>query len=468
MRAAGQGPGGTGSADDDRARFDEALDFVTAGRGAGTLRRLAYPVYVTILIGLTYGFTFTRSVFVTSDPQWVSAHLLNPTAGGVFALLLALAVAFVHRSCRRSGAVVPPVAWTDQVLTSSIDRALALRPWWHLTLAAATTAGALLGVLLGGSLWASAVTGPLALPVAGLVGGGVGALLAHVALWGQAQRRRPVRPAQALRMLPIEELRTQAAAGEHLIGALLAGDVRGGQLELAAPIRRGRALQLRPGRPVGAVVRRDALGLRRDPFTWVRGGVLAVLGGAATAWACLEPGAPPILSALGLVLLHFGTTSHGEGLRMNADHAGSPALFGLGRPSAALAHTILPAGLTFAAWVVVAALLAVAAGATTLEAAVALAVAGLAVTLTTAATAWMATFRPPPGLALLMPGAGPQLLVLRLVTPAALAFLVGVLLPQAARGEPVDLARAAVAVAVTGMWGALRGRSALRRTPDEV
>ncbi|GAB98051.1 hypothetical protein KILIM_096_00160, partial [Kineosphaera limosa NBRC 100340] len=238
---------------DDRPRFDDALEVATDGAGAGTLRRLAYPVYVTILVALTYGFTFTRFVFVASNPEWVAAHLMTGAAAGVLAVLVALAAGFVWRASRQRGAVVPPVAWTDQVLGSSIDRAVAVRPWWHLTLAGTTTGGGLLGVMLGGSLWASQVTGPLALPVAGVVGGLIGALLAHTALWGQVGRAVPIRTAAALRLLRVEELRTQAATGDHFIGALLAGDVRAGQLEVAPPIRRRRSWRLRPGRPVAGI-----------------------------------------------------------------------------------------------------------------------------------------------------------------------------------------------------------------------
>lgn len=448
---------------DDRPRFDDALEVATDGAGAGTLRRLAYPVYVTILVALTYGFTFTRFVFVASNPEWVAAHLMTGSAAAVLALLVALAAGFVWRASRQRGAVVPPVAWTDQVLGSSIDRAVAVRPWWHLTLAGTTTGGGLLGVMLGGSLWASQVTGPLALPVAGVVGGLIGALLAHTALWGQVGRAVPIRTAAALRLLRVEELRTQAATGDHFIGALLAGDVRAGQLEVAPPIRRGRSWRLRPGRPVAGIVRRDLLGLRRDPFSWARAALLTVIGATLATWAALEPGAPPILAALGLVLAHFGAAAASEGLRMSADHAGSPPLFGLSRRAAALAHTITPAALTLAAWLVAGAAVAAGVGADPARAAVFVLALGLTGTLTTTATTWTGAFRPPASLALLMPGSGPQLLALRLVTPAALAFVVGILLPAAATsGTAPELARAAAALALALLWATIRLHNATR------
>ncbi len=454
----------------DRERFEEALDLATGGQGAGTLRQLAYPVYVTILIGLTYGFTVTRFVFVASDPAWVAAHLLTPPAAGVLALLVALTAVSVRRLGGRSGAVVPPIAWTDQVLTSSLDRAVALTPWWHLVLAAATTGGGLLGVLLGGSLWASTVTGPVALPVSGLIGAAIGALLAGAGLSGQAGLTRPARPASALRRLRVEDLRAQAATGELLIGSLLAGNVRATQLELAAPPRRGRAARLRPGRPVSTVLRRDLLGLRRDPFSVVRGLVLVGVGSALVAWTAVEPGAPPILAAVGMVLCHIGIGAWVEGLRMSADHVGSPTLYGLWPGRAAIAHTLVPAALVALTWAVVAGPVALAASAGA-SAAATLLVVGAVVTVSSVATTWTSVFRPPPSEALLMPGSGPQTLVLRMLTPALLAFVVGILLPGAVGVGGLtgvggvagaDVARLGAALGVLVAWSSLRLRNATR------
>ncbi len=121
---------------DDRARLAGALDIVTDGQGAGTLRRLAYPLYVAVILLATYGLTVAQAVFVASNPGWIRAHLLTPGAVALGAALLAIAAGLIWRGSRRRGAVVPPIAWTDQVLTSPIDRATALQPWWHLTLAA--------------------------------------------------------------------------------------------------------------------------------------------------------------------------------------------------------------------------------------------------------------------------------------------------------------------------------------------
>ena len=46
---------------DDRARLAGALDIVTDGQGAGTLRRLAYPLYVAVILLATYGFTVAQA-----------------------------------------------------------------------------------------------------------------------------------------------------------------------------------------------------------------------------------------------------------------------------------------------------------------------------------------------------------------------------------------------------------------------
>ncbi|MEP7162083.1 MAG: hypothetical protein ABI746_13440 [Dermatophilaceae bacterium] len=449
----------------DRERFAEALDIVTGGRGAGTLRRLAYPVYVTIMIGMTYGFTIARALFVASNPAWIRDHLFAPTAVVIGAAMLPVVAALVWRASRHRGAVVPPIAWTDQVLVSSIDRATAVRPWWHLTLAATTTGGGLTGALLGGSLWASTVTGPLALPAAAALGAVLGALLGHVALWGQARASRPYLPFQVLRRLRIDDLRAQAATGDHLIGALLAGDARAGQLEFTSPTGRGRALTLHAAGPVMTVIRRDMLGQRRDPFTFWRAAILSLLGAGSTVWAITEPATPAILACVGVLLMHIGTGAWSEGLRMSADQLGTPVLSGLTPRRQAQAHSIVPTASTLLAWIVASVVIvpqlsvadSLTATLTTLLAA------GVYATVTTITTTWLATYRAPASVAVFVPSVGPVALLLRLAIPGVIAFIAGALLPSAAQRHeivmPIFLLGAALIWASTRMTNATTRRA---------
>ena len=450
----------------DRDRFNEALDIVTGGQGAGTLRRLAYPVYVTIMMGMTYGFTIARALFVSSNPAWIRDHLFAPTAVGIGAAMLPVVAALVWRASRHRGAVVPPIAWTDQVLVSSIDRATAVRPWWHLTLAAAITGGGLIGALLGGSLWASTVTGPLALPAAAALGAVMGALLVHVALWGQARASRPGLPSQVLRRLRIDDLRAQAATGDHLIGALLAGDVRAGQLELTSPSARGRALTLRAAGPVRTVIRRDILGQRRDPFAFWRGAILSLLGAGSTVWAITEPATPAILAGVGVLLMYLGTGAWSDGLRVSVDQLGTPVLSGLTPVRQAQAHSIVPVASTLLAWILASVLIvpqlsvaeALPATLTTLVGA------GVYTTVTTITTIWLATYRAPASAAVFFPSVGPVVLLLRLAIPGIIAFVAGALLPSAAQGHeivwPIILLGAAL------IWAGTRMTNATTRRPE--
>lgn len=462
---------------DDRARLAGALDIVTDGQGAGTLRRLAYPLYVAVILLATYGFTVAQAVFVASNPGWIRAHLLTPGAVALGAALLAIAAGLIWRGSRRRGAVVPPIAWTDQVLTSPIDRATALQPWWHLTLAASVSGGAVVGVLLGASLWVSTVTGGLAVPVAAAVGAVVGVVPALASLWGQAGQLRPAPPAQVLRRLRIEDLRAQASTSDQLLGSLLAGDVRGSQLELSQPSSRGRHLTLRSGGPVVTVVRRDILGQRRDPFAFWRGTILAALGACGTAWTVIEPATPPILAGLGVLLVYAGASAWSEGLRMCADQFGAPALLGLSPRRRAVAHSILPGAAVLVAWVLACGLIVLTSGSPdsgSLESgsgsgswwssAGLLLGSGAYVTAAAMATVWLAAFRPPADMSVFMPGSGPTMMLLRLCTPGLVAFVAGTLLPGAIRDQA--LTWPAVVLAGALAWALSRGTTAATRRPD--
>lgn len=467
----------------DRELLADARYVVTGGRGASTARSLAYPLYVALIVGVTYGFTAARFLFVTNDPAWVRAHLLTPGAALLATAAMIGATQLVWTSSRRRGAAVPPLPWIDHVLASAIDRAAGVRPWWRLTLGGAATGLGLAGLLLGASLWASGVTGPVAAIRGTVLGALAGSLLAYAALLGQSGTCRPGSPARACRELRIEDLRAHAATSDRLVGALLAGDPRAEQVELANPPDRGRQTPLRAAGPAPTVLRRDILGQRRDPVTFWRGVALGLAGWAATAWTLVEPAAPPILAGAGLLLVHSSTSAWAEGLRMSADQLGAPGLFGLSPTRRALAHSLFPAAATLAAALVTGLAVvgwsggigALAASPLSSGAAagpgggdpatwVVLVVTAGYGTLMALATTWLAAYRPPASIAILLPGSGPWLLLARLVGPGLVAFAGGLGLPGAARGHGVSGPLVVLTVAVG--WAVARMREASQRRPD--
>jgi hypothetical protein len=90
------------------------------------------------------------------------------------------------------------------------------------------------------------------------------------------------------------------------------------------------------------MVRRDVLGLRRQPSGFVAGLGLTLLGGAIVAWGAVEPAAPGVAVTVGLLPLYLGFGAWAEGLRMQADNIGTPSLIGMTALTEAAAHLVVP------------------------------------------------------------------------------------------------------------------------------
>ncbi len=333
---------------DDLERLDDARHVL--GEGSHAIRQSLYAVYVTVLLGLTYGLTVARALFLTAEPGRLRDELVSwPVALSVLAAVV-LGVAVAHRAGRSRGPVVPPMPWIDLVAASPLDRALTLRRWWGVALTGALTGGVVLGGVLGGGLWIAHVGGPAWL--AGGVGTGLVAAVLVLASWlaGQTslspgQATPTTTPRKALRRLTIDDLRRQAARSTRLGGAVLLADVRALRLELSAPVTRGRSLRLRSGRPTVVVARRDLLGLRRMPGGLVSGAALTALGGAVVGWASSDTTVPPLFPCLGLAACYLGYGAWAEGLRLQGDNAGTPPLIGLDTRHEARAHLVVPTAL---------------------------------------------------------------------------------------------------------------------------
>jgi hypothetical protein len=166
-----------------------------------------------------------------------------------------------------------------------------------------------------------------------------------------------------VRRLGIHDLRTQSARSNRMVGGVQAGDLRAVRLEAARPVTRGRTRRLRHRGPVMTLVARDVLGLRRAPGAAVVGVVLS----AAAAWALgatlSTDAVPPLVAFVAALVSHVGFGGLSEGLRLEADTMGTPALFGSPPVRAAATHLLVPGALHLSVTTVVGCVAAVVAGA---------------------------------------------------------------------------------------------------------
>jgi hypothetical protein len=425
----------------DRERLADTQHVLHGPDGSGAVQRVLYAVYVGTIVAFTYGFTVARAVLIESDPSWVRGTLVSPAAAGVTLAVGILLVGVVHAAGRRRGPAVPPLPWVDQVVAGPLDRAVTLREWWVVSATLVVAVTAVVGSVLGGSLWAAHATGPAGLVSGVLAGILLGGVLALAWLAGQVAPPRwaragspPVgawaRPARALRLLSLDGLRAQSVRSSHLGGAVLAGDLRAARLEVATPVRRGRHLRLRSHGPVGTVAARDVLGLRRQPGLAVFGTVLVAPGAAAVTWALCEPQVPPVLAVVAVAALYLGTGIWAEGMRLLGDTMGTPRLSGLDTRTEATAHAVVPGAALLGALLVVGLVVRAAVPGAPGPVVVVLWSLGLAALVT--GTAVVSAFRGRPPTPAFSPRAGPVLLIAWYGRPVAWAALAGGLLTSAA------------------------------------
>ena len=362
------GPGETSEADslpddpaaptyrevDDDAWLGQA-DWIVGGERARKARRQGlYAGYVVALLAASYGFPVVQAVFRTSDREVLRSQLLSPAAWLIAVASMTAVLLATWWAGRFRGPVVPPLPWIDLVVAAPVDRALALRRWWRWAMLGCVFVGGVAGLTLGGGLAFAGVTSVFAVLAGVVLGVGLGIVTARVWLWAQVRAwpgpdRGPgllLRTDDALRELHAESLRAHSANTTTLAGSALAGNLRSARLALARPVRHARATRLRPGRPFAVVVRRDLLGMRRQPGAFLAGLGLTLLGGSVVVWGAVEPAAPGAAVTMGLVPLYFGFGAWAEGLRMQADNIGTPALLGLGALTEACAHLVVPVALT--------------------------------------------------------------------------------------------------------------------------
>lgn len=386
-------PASSAAVGSDRERLADTVHVLHGPAGSPARKEVAYAAYVAfILIGL-YGFPVLRALVIAGDRGGMADALRSPWTVVAGVVLVAVVALVAREAGRVRGPVVAPVPWVDLVVASSVDRWAALRPWFGYALFAVLAGGALTGVLVAASLWGAGVA-PAWVVAPGLALGLV-AGLAIGASWlvGQSRlsprlptsrgkgtfsgaggrRDRPLSARSAwwtreVRRLGIADLRIQAARSGRLVGGVQAGDLRSVRLEAARPVTRGRAHRLRHRGPVLTLVARDALGLRRAPAS----AVVGLLVTAASAWALgatlASDAVPPLVAFVAALCSHVGFSALSEGLRLEADTMGTPALFGSPPVRAAATHLLVPGGLHLVVTTVVGCLAATLLGGTAGEA----------------------------------------------------------------------------------------------------
>jgi len=336
----------------DRERLAQAREVIHGGEADRSASNAVYAAYVAVIASLVYGVPASRAFFIFVDPGWLSRHLTGVQGVLVIGAVVLGLVLLAYRVGSIRGPVVPDLPYLDHVASSALDRAVVLRRWWRLSLLGCLLGGLLTGAVVGTGMVVAKVASPLALVPSVLGGLLLGLAVAGAWLWGQVRSwptgsRGPStvqREGRSLRALHHVGLRTQSARAVTVGGAVLAGDLRAARLDVAAPSTRLRHSRLRAHGPVGVVAARDALGLRRSPGAVTAGLVLTVGGSWALAHST-TPGVPSIIAFVGIVAAYLGYGAWAEGLRLQGDNAGTPALIGLPFRDEARAHLLVPSAL---------------------------------------------------------------------------------------------------------------------------
>lgn len=446
---------------DDHDLLGQAEWIIGGDAGRKARRQAWYAAYVAIIGTAAYGFPVIQAVFKTTDRASLRSQLSSPVAIAIGIVSIVAVLWALFSAGHFRGPVVPPLPWIDHVVSTPIDRALSVRRWWRMASAGTVFAGGLVGATLGAG---AAFAGLFPWYVAGLalvVGAVVGRVAGALWLWGQVRSwpgpqrgvASVVGPRRALRAIHVETLRTHSANTSTIGGSVLSGDLRSARLKLARPVRHARHARLRPSGPVLVVARRDLLGLRRLPSNLWTGVGFTLLAVVVLAWALVNPAAPVLAAAIGLVPAYLGFGAWSEGLRLQADNAGTPSLLGLSARAEAGGHLVVPTVLM---------LLSLAAG--------------LGVTSTTRSVRpssivlvpllvavlvggqLLAAFRGTPPLSSLRPGSGPMTLIFWYLLPAISVLVVGSLDVLLVRASGIGPLWALSVTAAVVAWGFARVR----------
>lgn len=360
----------------DAERLADTVHVLHGPGGNPARKEVAYAAYVAVIVVGLYGFPLLRALVIAADREAMASALRSPwSAVALVAVVAAVALAACEAG-RVRGPIVAPVPWIDHVVASSVDRWASLRSWFGYSLFATLFAGGLAGLTVGAAFAGARAAGWWILPVGSVVGLLVGVLAGAAWLIGQSRSGSTVDSmplphsladaspwVREVRRLGVHDLRTQSSRSNRIVGGVQAGDLRAVRLEAARPIVRGRDLRLRPRGPIMTLVARDVLGLRRSPGAGVVGLLLCAAAGAALGATLGSSAVPPLVGFIAGLVSHLGFGALSEGLRLEADTVGTPALFGTPPVRAAAAHLLLPGTVHLVTTVLVGCITGVAAGA---------------------------------------------------------------------------------------------------------
>ncbi len=340
----------------DEARLGRVREVLARGGQRGSWHNVGYAVYVAALFGLVWGLPLAQQALRAADPgPWrAAAQGSSPVAVTAWSIgIVATLATLAWLGGRVRGPIAPDLSYIDLVVASPLDRLLTVRPWWRLTLFGSVVVGTILGLVLTGALAFLGLAGLGVLAAGALAGASAGVAVAWAWLLGQTSARgagrSPVVAGRSgpsghpLRRLTVPALHDQAITSRTIGGAALMGDLRGARLAAGGRPMTGRALRLRPARPFQVIVRRDVIGLRRNPIRLAAATLAMVLG---SGLLCLRVGAtsaPLWTSLLGALVGSAGLLGAAEGLRLQGDNTGTPALLGIPPRHEAIAHLALPA-----------------------------------------------------------------------------------------------------------------------------
>lgn len=359
----------------DAERLADTVHVLHGPDGNPARKEVAYAAYVAVIVVGLYGFPLLRALVIAADREAMASALRSPWSALVLIVILAAVALAAREAGRVRGPIVAPVPWIDHVVASSIDRWASLRSWFGYSLFAALFAGGLAGLVVGAAFAGARAAGWWIIPVALVVGLLVGVLAGAAWLVGQSRSGSTVdsvplpdslagaRPwVREVSRLGVHDLRTQSSRSNRIVGGVQAGDLRAVRLEAARPVSRGRDLRLRHRGPVMTLVARDVLGLRRSPAAGFVGLLLCAAAGAALGATLGSSAVPPLVGFVAGLVSHVGFGALSEGLRLESDTMGTPALFGAPPAWAAAAHLLVPGATHLITTVVVGCLTSVAVG----------------------------------------------------------------------------------------------------------